>query len=541
MKPNEDASFSGSFAETNWMMVRSDVSVEHWLLSDSLYGVKIVSVTEGDSVTLHTDVVDTEMPRSFLYQIEWRWLQPEHTRIATVFWRNSVTYHITYYDERFRGRVQVDSQTGSLTIRNIRSTDSGLYRMQSPFTRESFTVTVYARLPIPVITRSSQQKCSLLCSVLNVSDVTLSWYKGNSLLSSISVSDLNISLSLPLEVEYQDKNTYSCVLNNPISNRTQHLNISEFCQTCAGMTVLRCDVSRMKFTSQQTQIRVMGGASARQLQSRCEMADMDFVKCVAALFVLWKAENGVDSFAAVSGSIRSVQQAPDWLTRREYSPKFRFFNSRESRVCASNAQNAPFAPPDVYSCLCIDLTCKSLALNASFASGVNAPLGRGSRRPPVWPVGRAGTARLPIPVITRHSTCSSSSGSSQQKCSLLCSVLNVSDVTLSWYKGNSLLSSISVSDLNNSLSLPLEVEYQDKNTYSCVINNPISNQTQHLNISEVCQTCADSVHCCGFTEAVIRLVISAVVGVATVIIVVYDIRSRRAEHKRKTSQSVPEY
>ncbi len=26
-------------------------------------------------------------------------------------------------------------------------------------------------------------------------------------------------------------------------------------------------------------------------------------------------------------------------------------------------------------CLCIDLTCKSLALNASFASGVNAPLG----------------------------------------------------------------------------------------------------------------------------------------------------------------------
>ncbi|XP_050950123.1 CD48 antigen isoform X4 [Labeo rohita] len=261
-----------------------------WHLID---GVKIVSVTEGDSVTLHTDVVDTEMPRSFLYQIEWRWLQPEHTRIATVFWRNSVTYHITYYDERFRGRVQVDSQTGSLTIRNIRSTDSGLYRMQSPFTRESFTVTVYARLPIPV--------------------------------------------------------------------------------------------------------------------------------------------------------------------------------------------------------------------------------------------------------ITRHSTCSSSSGSSQQKCSLLCSVLNVSDVTLSWYKGNSLLSSISVSDLNNSLSLPLEVEYQDKNTYSCVINNPISNQTQHLNISEVCQTCADSVHCCGFTEAVIRLVISAVVGVATVIIVVYDIRSRRAEHKRKTSQSVPEY
>ncbi len=34
----------------------------------------------------------------------------------------------------------------------------------------------------------------------------------------------------------------------------------------------------------------MGGASARQLQCHCKMADMDFVERVAALYVLWKAE-----------------------------------------------------------------------------------------------------------------------------------------------------------------------------------------------------------------------------------------------------------
>ncbi|XP_067254881.1 natural killer cell receptor 2B4-like [Chanodichthys erythropterus] len=204
-------------------------------------GVKIVSVMEGDSVTLHTNIHDRY--KRYIPNIEW--FGPEDTCIVRVNWFNETTNNIRYcVDDIFRDRAQIDIQTGSLIIRNIRTTDSGLYRIYARFFSELFNVTVYARLPIPVITRdsscsssssgsSSLFKCVLLCSVFKVSHVTLSWYKGNSLLSSISVSDLISSVSLHLEVEYQDNNTYSCVLNNSFTDQTEHLDITQLCQTYA--------------------------------------------------------------------------------------------------------------------------------------------------------------------------------------------------------------------------------------------------------------------------------------------------------------------
>ncbi|ROL50583.1 CD48 antigen [Anabarilius grahami] len=196
--------------------------------------VKSVSVMEGDSVTLNSDLTEIDDEDLIL----WRF-GTNNTLIAEI---NVLEDSMTVYDDgpdgRFRDRLKLDNQTGSLTITNTTTEHDGVYELLIDNVRKRFNLTVYARLPVPVISSNSSQcssssssssNCSLVCSAVNVSHVTLSWYKANSLLSSISASDLSISLSLHLEVEYQDKNTYSCVLNNPISNQTQHLDITHLC------------------------------------------------------------------------------------------------------------------------------------------------------------------------------------------------------------------------------------------------------------------------------------------------------------------------
>ncbi|XDV23699.1 hypothetical protein PO909_028163 [Leuciscus waleckii] len=212
----------------------------------SLIGVfgDSVSVMEGDSVTLNTDITEITEEEDILWKYG-----DENSLIAKISIETRV---FSTYDDvpdgRFRDRLKLDDQTGSLTITNTTTEHTGDYKLDisgAKRSSKSFSVSVYARLPVPVISSNSSQcsssssNCSLVCSsVLNVCDATLSWYKGISVLSSISVCDLSISLSLPLEVEYQDKNTYSCVLNNPISNQTTHLDINTLCHTCAGTTAL---------------------------------------------------------------------------------------------------------------------------------------------------------------------------------------------------------------------------------------------------------------------------------------------------------------
>ncbi|XP_043078892.1 uncharacterized protein LOC122327529 isoform X2 [Puntigrus tetrazona] len=60
------------------------------------------------------------------------------------------------------------------------------------------------------------------------------------------------------------------------------------------------------------------------------------------------------------------------------------------------------------------------------------------------------------------------------------------------------------------------------------VNTSSVNRNEDAGITEH-QPTSDLIHCCGFTEAVIRLALSALVGVAAVAVLVYDVRSTRSE------------
>lgn len=80
---------------------------------------------EGDSVTINTGVTEIQSNDQILWTFK---LKNAENRIAQIFKPINSIYD-SGENERFRDRLHLDEQTGSLTIKNINKLHSGHYKL----------------------------------------------------------------------------------------------------------------------------------------------------------------------------------------------------------------------------------------------------------------------------------------------------------------------------------------------------------------------------------------------------------------------------
>ncbi|XP_058616950.1 uncharacterized protein LOC131530606 [Onychostoma macrolepis] len=115
---------------------------------------------EGDSVTLHTGVTDSQKHDLI------RWTFGPTNPDSLIAEMNIKIDEITFGpDDIYRERLQLDHQTGSLTIRDVRTTDTGVYQLQISNSKETLykRFNVFVTIPEPGL---STGYIVLICALL---------------------------------------------------------------------------------------------------------------------------------------------------------------------------------------------------------------------------------------------------------------------------------------------------------------------------------------------------------------------------------------
>ncbi|XP_051977350.1 uncharacterized protein LOC127639401 [Xyrauchen texanus] len=160
------------------------------LLVHGVFGDEMVSVMEGDPVTLQTGVVKTQDNK-----MVWSFNNIRIAKINGGPGKACTDVQCNDGTEGFRGRLKLDLQTGSLTITNMKITDSGLYIVEiitvSSSSEKIFKVTV---LGVPgeetdgVEMKSVEEGHSITLDsgVQKIQNGSMAWYFNDTRIAEIS-------------------------------------------------------------------------------------------------------------------------------------------------------------------------------------------------------------------------------------------------------------------------------------------------------------------------------------------------------------------
>ncbi|XP_058877759.1 SLAM family member 8-like isoform X2 [Acipenser ruthenus] len=135
----------------------------------------------------------------------------------------------TDINERFKSRLQLNMNTGSLQIHHLNTEDSGTYQVET--LRDNFNkrfyLSVYNPVPEPHVEKINgsealaNRSCTLLCFVGNASEVNVSWMRDGKPLNTTELD--------PWQETESDSVVFTCVASNPASNKSITVTPSHYC------------------------------------------------------------------------------------------------------------------------------------------------------------------------------------------------------------------------------------------------------------------------------------------------------------------------
>uniref|UniRef100_A0A8C2JAX8 Immunoglobulin domain-containing protein n=1 Tax=Cyprinus carpio TaxID=7962 RepID=A0A8C2JAX8_CYPCA len=222
----------------------ASVAVFAWLAHGFLsVNADIVSesVSEGDSVTLSTGIKKNQNDR-------FKWYFND-TRIAQITGDPSKTctdVQCNEGTERFRDRLKLDHQTGSLTIMNITNTDSGVYELKinSSNDEDTFNVSVHG---VSAAERDAMKKSveegqsvTLDPGVIKQPNHVMMWYFNDTCIAEITGDQSKICTDVQCKERFKDR--------LELDHQTGSLTIMNTRNTDSGLYELKIKSSRNRFS-----------------------------------------------------------------------------------------------------------------------------------------------------------------------------------------------------------------------------------------------------------------------------------------------------